>query len=102
MSERVGADCPFAGRKLPCDDCPISEPMMARIEQLDARLDRIDEALFGDGNGRSGIVDHVETLVNITKVSRSTLRVFMWFGAGVVALATAAYQIKVALTGLFR
>jgi hypothetical protein len=85
---------------LPCDYCPNAGPMAESIAHLDARLERIEAALFGDDDGKKGIVRHVESLVDMTKVGRSTLRVFMWFGAAILALVTAAYQIKQAIFGL--
>ena len=73
----------------------------ARFTELRDSFTRINLAMFGDRNGRKGMVEHVENLVEITKVGRSTIRVFMWFGAAVVAIATASWQIKQAITGLF-
>jgi len=67
------------------------------MAQLDARLDGIEEALFGDGNGRTGIVNPVETLVQITRVGRSTFRLFIWIGGFVAAVITAEYQLKIDL-----
>jgi hypothetical protein len=72
----------------------------ARFSEIRDRLARIDLALFGDGNARKGIIEHVESLVEITRVGRSTFRVFIWFGAAVVAIATASWQFKQAITGL--
>jgi hypothetical protein len=93
-------DCPTAEAKvLPCDDCPLVAPITARMAKLDARLDRIEEALFGDSNGQRGIVRHVESLVEITRVGRSTFRVFMWIGAGVVGASATAWQLKQLLFG---
>ena len=85
---------------LPCDTCPHAVPLTARLGKIDARLDRIDKALFGDGNGKEGMAKQVETIVEITRVSRSTMRVFMWLGGAIFALITAAYQLKSTLTGL--
>jgi hypothetical protein len=58
--------------------------------------------MFGDSKGNPGVVRHVEALVEITKVGRSTLRVLIWCGAALVALATAAAQIKQAVTTFFQ
>jgi hypothetical protein len=88
-------------KMLPCDTCPHGVPLAARLSGIDARLDRIDRALFGDGNGKKGIVEHVEDLVDITRVGRSTFKVFMWIGGAVLAIATAAFQLKQTIAGFF-
>jgi hypothetical protein len=86
---------------LPCDTCPQAAPLATRLARLEARLDRIDEALFGDAKGRKGIVDQVEELVTVADRGRFSLRVALWLGGGVVAAATALAQFKQALLGLF-
>jgi hypothetical protein len=86
---------------LPCETCPNAGALGARLAMMDARIESIEEALKGDGDGRKGLLEQVETLVEITKIGRSTLRVFMWLGAAVVAVATGAWQFKQALQGLF-
>ena len=88
-------------RPLPCDTCPQAVPLTRQLANIESRLDRLDEAMFGDGKGKSGVVRHVETLVEITRVGRSTVRVFIWCGAALVALATAAFQIKQTIATFF-
>jgi hypothetical protein len=95
MSSKFGVD-----DALPCDHCPNAGPMAARMATIDGRLDRIEEAMFGTDK-RAGIQEHVETLVTITKIGRSTARVLMWFGAGIVAIATGVFQFKQAIWGVF-
>ena len=72
----------------------------ARFAEIRDRLTRIDVAMFGDGNGRKGVVELVENLADITRVGKTTFRVFMWFGGAVIAVATAIVQFKAAVTGL--
>lgn len=84
---------------LPCDTCPQGVSLTVQLTEIDSRLDRMDIALFGDGN-KPGIVDHVETLVQMTHVGRSTLRVFVWFGATLAGLITVAYQAKQFFAGM--
>ena len=88
------------GNVLPCDSCPHSAPLSVRLTKIEDRLERLDGALFGDGV-RKGIVEHVEALVDITKIGRTTFRVFMYAGGAIVALATALAQFKQAILGLF-
>jgi hypothetical protein len=85
---------------LPCDNCPSAGPLAARLAMMDARIERIEEALYGDGKARNGVAKDVETLIEISKVGRSTIRVFMWFGGAVVGIVTLAWQFKQAIQGL--
>ena len=86
---------------LPCDTCPQAGPLARQLAAIENRLDRLDEAMFGDGRSKRGIVEHVAMLVEITRVGRSTFRVFIWCGAALIALATAAYQVKQTISTFF-
>jgi hypothetical protein len=85
---------------LPCDSCPHSAPLSVRLTKIEDRLERLDGALFGNGV-KKGVIEHVEALVDITKVGRSTFRVFMYAGGAIVALATAFTQLKLVVMGMF-
>jgi hypothetical protein len=86
---------------LPCDHCPNAAPLAARLATMDGRIERIEEALYGNGKGRKGLVDDVESLVEITKVGHSTVKAFMWIGGTVAALLAFAVQFKQSIWGLF-
>jgi hypothetical protein len=85
---------------LRCDSCPHSAPLSVRLTKIEDRLERLDGALFGNGV-KTGVIEHVEALVDITKVGRSTFRVFMYAGGAIVALATAFTQLKQVVMGMF-
>ena len=55
-------------------------------------------ALYGDGKSRKGLIQQVEDLVEVADRGRWSVRIALWIGGGIVAAATAAAQLKTALT----
>jgi hypothetical protein len=65
---------------------------------IEGLRDELRTALYGDGKSRKGLIQQVEDLVEVADRGRWSVRIALWIGGGIVAAATAAAQLKTALT----
>lgn len=79
----------------------VDYPVQTQLVLIRRDIEDIRVALWGDGKGRGGLIDRVEDLADVAQRGQWSLKVALWLGGGVVAVATGIAQLKTAVVGLF-
>jgi hypothetical protein len=87
-------------RRAPASPEMAEESIETQLALIRAELREIHKHLCG--NGEEGLIQQVKDLAEIADRGRWSLKLALWFGGGILAVATALAQFKQALTALFR
>jgi hypothetical protein len=75
-------------------------PVETQLALIRRDLEEIRVALHGDGTGKSGLIARVQALAEMADRGRWVFRSVLWLGGGLVALLTAAAQVRTAWLAL--
>jgi hypothetical protein len=72
-----------------------------QLALMQRELAEIHRALYGNGDGKGGLIHRVEMLADAAERGRWALRTTLWLGGSIVALLTALGQLRTAMTALW-